>query len=293
MKGNAAFLRLAPFFLLLAGCSSLMQKSGEALEGKAFAEKTSAVYSSAVTGKEAKIELKEIRTRGGEEALEITSSSWPSLIIRARPEAGSGFHLTQARFLSSHINGWNEFGLDLLGNGSFSAEGGVLYIDRETERIQISSGEIKLKSNRLTGTSALVQLRNRRERILALTEWMKKKQSMADNPVNLTGQREFENYWKPRLFPELVPAKKRPPEYSLAGDGQNTEWRQTDGVKWNKTYTEYFFPEELWQLRNSGAMLRDWEEAMPWIFMEYSWDIIIDSLNEIKLREAKRTFGLF
>jgi len=272
--------------LLLAACTSLVQKSGDVLEGQAFAEKTVAAYRT--IDNDPKIELKEIKSKDGEETIEITNSAWPSLALRGTRGAEDNFHLTEARFLSSHVNGWNEFTLDLLGSGFYSSHG-ILYIEKDLERVQISSGKIRLKGNRITGASALVPLRNRRERILVLTEWMKEWQNKTGNSISFSGQKEFENYWKPRLFPELVLAKKRPTEYSsiLNAEKQNTEWRRADGIKWNLNYTEYLLPKELRELRNSGALLRDWEEAQPWIFMEYSWDMIVNSYCEKELRKIK------
>jgi hypothetical protein len=95
--------------------------------------------------------------------------------------------------------------------------------------------------------------------------------------------KEFENYWKPRLFPELVSKKKRPPEWT----GGAVRQVRADSVKWNQEYTEILFPEELWELRNSGAMLRDWEETLAWIYLEYSWDSVFSSLNGITVKKIK------
>jgi hypothetical protein len=106
----------------------------------------------------------------------------------------------------------------------------------------------------------------------------------SDNSLIFSNQKEFENHWKRRLFPELVSAKARPADYST----ENAEWGRADSVNWNRTYTEHLFPEELWEYRNSGALLRDWEEALPWIYMEYSWDSIIDSFDETTLLKTPR-----
>jgi hypothetical protein len=292
----------------LAGCTSLIQKGGEVLEGSAFAEKRTALYSSDGKEKEAKIELKEMQGKDGEDFIEITSSQWPGLALRGSvPGIDGSFQLTEARILSSHVSGWNEFSYELLGSGNFSSvlsfsgrESGVLYIEEGLERVQISAGKIRLKSRRLTGNTALVQLRNRRERILSLTEWMGEWQEKAGNSSYFDDQfkddqfkddqykidqNKFDEYWKSLLFPELVSEKKRPQEYSTIN--ANAEWRRADGVKWNLTYTESIFPEALWELRNSGALLRDWEEALPWIFMEYSWDTIISSFNNAILQKIK------
>ena len=281
------------FVLLLTGCAGLVHKSGEALNGNAFAEKTFAQYRSTGTGNDTTVEIKELKLKSGENILEISSSAWPSFVLRGtEPDIDGGFNFSEARFLSSHAHGWNEFTLDLLGGAVFSVSGGFigrLRIPGEVDRVQISSGKIRLKSNRYSGTSALTPLRNRRERILALIEWMDLQAGEpgeTDVPVNqlvFTDQNAFEDHWKPILFPELALKRNKPPEYIE----ENAEWAEADSVKWNLTYTEYLFPEELREYRNSGALLRDWDEALPWIHMEYSWEYVINSLNEINFLLVK------
>ena len=280
---------LCTLAFLLGSCTSLIQKGGEVLEGSAFAEKTTAIYSG--KEREVEIELKEMQNKGGEDFIEITSSQWPGLALRGSvPGTDGSFHLTEARILSTHVSGWNEFSCELLGSGNFPSlreAGGVLQIDETPERVQISSGKIRLKSRRLTGNAALVPLRNRRERILALTGWMTEWQEKTGNLIHFGNQKEFEEYWKNLLFPELVFANKQPKEYSSIKNDGNAEWNMTNGVKWNLTYTKNIFPEALWEFRDSGALLRDWEEALPWIFMEYSWDTIISTFNNITLQKIK------
>ena len=286
------------FMFLLAGCSTLVQKGGEVLEGTAFKNTELALYRSTEEKSPTKekapvIELKELMLDDGEWILELTSSEWPGLTLYGKfPRFDGSFELYEAHILSSHTNGWNEFSLDLIGKGIFlnyKTNGGIFYIADPVQRVQISSGKIRLKDNRITGDAALALLRNRRERILALGEWMDEvqqtslqDQSVADNQVfkNIT---EFDDYWKPRLLPELVSKKKRPKNYST----ENAVWGRADSVTWNRTYTEDLFPEGLWEYRNSGALLRDWEEALPWIYMEYSWSAIMSSFNGVLLEKVK------
>jgi len=279
-----SFFELSFFFFLMTGCTSLIQKGGEVLEGSAFAAKPTALYSS--DG----IELKEMPGKGGENFIEITNSQWPGLVLRGSAPASDGsFQLTEARVLSPHVSGWNELDYELLGSGNFMTgqeTGGVLSIYEAPERVQISSGKIRLKSRRLTGNTALAALRNRRERILSLTEWMGEWQEKTGNPASIYNQKEFDEYWKSLLFPELVSEKKRPQNYSSI-DAGDAEWSRADGVKWNLTYTKSIFPEALWEFRDSGALLRDWEEALQWIFMEYSWASIISTFNNKTLQKTK------
>ena len=273
--------------VLLAGCTSLVQKGGEVLDGSAFAEKTIAVYRVAGTDEKTAVEVKGIIQKTGEEVLEISSGVWPGFALRGTmPEPDGSLDLREARFLSSHTHGWNEFTMELYGSAVFqnlSQNVGVLHITEEVERVDISSGRIRLKSGYITGTAAITLLRNRRERVTALVEWMNGQMPGGQETHAFADIAEFAGHWKRRLFPELVPPKNRPGEYSV----DNAEWRLEDSVRWNVAYTESLFPEWLWEYRNSGSMLRDWEEALPWIFMEYSWNAIIDSFNNAILQKVK------
>lgn len=275
--------------ILPAGCTGLVQKSGEALEGTAFSEMNLSLYRSAAEKRRhtAVIELRELRGSDGKFTLEISSSAWPGLALRGGIPGGKGkFELYEARILSSHVKGWNEITLEIIGEAFFEdpkRQEGVLYIPGEIERVQITSGKIRLKSSRFTGNSALASLKNRRERILALTEWMDDRMGKEQNQRIFTNQKEFEDFWKPLLFPELVSRRKQPDEYSAS----NAEWHRADSIKWNMSYTESMFPQELWEYRNSGAMLRDWEEALSWIFIEHSWNYIISSFNETSLKKIR------
>jgi hypothetical protein len=103
----------------------------------------------------------------------------------------------------------------------------------------------------------------------------------------LMGTREdapvFEQYWMPHLFPELVSKGTQPHGWTE----KNDIFVMADSVNWNQSYTQRVFPEELWEFRNSGALLRDWEEAAAWIYLEYAWDSIIASLNETEFEKIK------
>ena len=269
-KNTSHFGTVLLICLLLSGCSGMVQRGGEFLEGRAFAEMELALYRSGE--RRNRIELRELRLENGERVIDISSAQWPGLTLRgSSPDGRGGFELRQGRILSSHANGWNEFILDISGAASFIdpvftypiSSGGILYIEGDIERLEISSGSIRLRSNRLSGEAALGPLRNRRERILALTDWMKYWLIENAGPEEGEGSRafnnpkDFERFWRPILFPELVLRSRRPAEITL--------------------------PEDLGELKNTGALLRDWEEALAWIFIEYSWENIISSFNEAAL----------
>jgi hypothetical protein len=101
-----------------------------------------------------------------------------------------------------------------------------------------------------------------------------------ESAPDFTGQAAFEAYWKPLLLPEMTAVKERPLGYIL----RDAEFTVAEGVKWNSTYSAALFTgdspehEELRKLRNAGALLRDWEEAVSWIWLEYRWDTLFDPL---------------
>ncbi|GHV74971.1 hypothetical protein AGMMS49940_22730 [Spirochaetia bacterium] len=270
---------LTAWLLVLGGCVSLAELGGRALDGSAFAEKTLASYR--VEPKRG-TRVDRLRRKDGTEFIAIRTDSMPNLRLKGSlPDGAGNFYLTSLDFLSPNRDGWNEFTLELSGSGSFtgSGTGAILQLSGPVETLDISVGKIRRGAARLTGAQALTALHNRRERILVITQWMKDKPGL---PV-FADQKAFEKYWKPILFPEIVRAKERPSTWVKDGP-----WVLGEDVKWRSAYTEAVFPEELWPVRNSGTLLRDWEEAAGWIYLAFEWDHILELLSEkIELTKIK------
>jgi hypothetical protein len=264
--------------LLCAGCVSLVENAGRALDGSAFSEKKLARYQTA------EMEVQEVRNKAGERSIIITLEKFPQIKIRgSAPDEQGIFYVTSLDYLGGNVHGWNEYRLVLSGTGSLDIDEktAVLAIPHGIETVQITSGRIHRYDTRITGNDAIASLNNRRERILALVEWM----AGQDAPVSVNANvKEFEKYWKPLLLPETVSKSRRPPDWQQEG----SQWVKAEDIRWNASYTERVFPEELWQVRNSGTLLRDWEEALPWIYLEYEWENIAGFLStEIVLQRKK------
>jgi hypothetical protein len=252
--------------------------TGRALDGSAFAEKKTAVY------RTPGMELWEIRNKAGENSLIIMLSKYPTMKLRASAPNDLGeFNLVSLDYLGGSSQGWNEFRLDLAGEGKLILDGTTATISvyhDSVEPIQISFARIKRYDTRLSGNEALTGLRNRHERIKAVTGWMNGRED-APKDMNV---RNFEKYWKPILFPEFVSEHNRPADWQQ----ENDQWNRAESINWNKGYTERLFPEELREIRNSGTMLRDWEEALDWIYNEYEWGRIMEILaRETVLQKRK------
>lgn len=271
--------------LQFAGCVSLVEMTGRALDRSVPAEKRIAFYS---TGKKKRaptdMEVREMQNKAGERSIVITLGQYPAVKIRGTaPDADGNFSLISLDYLGGNTQGWNEFRLDLVGGGVLTTTADTAIISIiEIEPVQISWGRIRRYDTRITGAEALAGLRNRRERILALTEWMLSSETAPPPGMEL---KDFEKHWKPVLFPEIVSKKKQPEGWRQDGD----RWERAEDIRWNAGYTERVFPEILRPIRNSGTMLRDWEEAADWIYTEYEWNRILETLfSETALTRQKR-----
>ena len=264
--------------LLCSGCALLMEKTGQAIDGSAFTEKKIAIY------RTEGIIIREVRNRAGEHLVIIMLEKFPSIRLRGSvPDAQEEIFFTTMYYLGSNPHGWNEFNMDISGYGKLvlGETTATLSITGEIEPVQISWGRIRRYDTRITGAEALTNLRNRHERIIALAEWM----NTCEGAPRDASRKDFEKYWKPVLFPELVFKKKRPEGWRQEGDQRV----RAESILWNSGYTERVFPEELRIIRNSGTMLRDWEEAFEWIYTEYEWNRITELLaREIVLNKDKR-----
>jgi hypothetical protein len=260
---------------LYAGCVSLVEKTGQILDGSAFAERTIALY------RTAGMEISVVENRNSEQSIVITMGKYPAMKLRGSlPDETGGFNLVSLENLSSNIHGWNEYTLELFGSGSLVWGETASFVIDEIEPLQILSGRIHRYDTRITGSEALTSLRNRRERITSLTGWMAYNDHFpADRTIN-----EFEKYWKPILFPEIVSKNQRAAGWLHADD----QFQRAEDIRWNTDYTERVFPEELIMVRNSGTLLRDWEEALSWIYLEYNWTNITQLLSrQIYLHKIK------
>jgi len=263
-----------------------MEKAGRKIDGSAANEKKVSVYrASKKDGAAQDIAVTVIKNKASEQSVLITLDKYPMMRLRcSMPDENGGFFINSLEYLSGSVHGWNEYSMEILGTGSLSfGETCVLEIDKDIEHIQITSGRIQRYDTRITGAQALTSLRNRNERIIATTAWMTSFNTPEKQTI--TDIEGFESFWKPILFPELVSKKKKPEGWLKEGDVFIT----AEDIHWNTGYTERTFREELHPVRNSGTMLRDWEETLSWIYLYYEWENIKETISQKTiLRSVKK-----
>jgi hypothetical protein len=269
------FLRmlLAVCGYMVCGCMSLTENAGRIVDGSKFAEKVLESYAG-----ENGAALSRVRLKDGSAVLKLSFDSRPLLAFYLVPSGETGrYTLSSYSFLASTVKGWNEFTVGLSGAGILEDEGSdsegktrYRLVIENIEETGLSSGRVRSGDNRFSGGEALDILRNRKARVEALGGWMKESAAGAGTgALSFQNEKEFDAYWKPILLPETAPKRKRPADYGPAG-----EWIRAEDIKWNAAYSARF-PEDIALLRNSGALLRDWEEALPWIYLSFQWDDII------------------
>ncbi|MDR0685503.1 MAG: hypothetical protein LBF83_10305 [Spirochaetaceae bacterium] len=283
MKASHYLSLSIAFVLSAASCKSisvLVDGAGRVLDGSAFAEKTVKTYISS----DKNISFRLLSTKSGKQQTVFTLNSMPFIQFYGdTPDETGRFFITRVHFLYSNADGWLEGDVNASGKGiivetattsggraaEFSLEGPVTLAE-------ITRGGIKRQGRRLYGSRALTELRNREERIHLVTDWMKDRSPPA-LPVT---QKDFESYWQPILLPETVSKKLRPSGYVGPNEAQTGGYSYGEGVKWNTAYTRELFPEYLRDLRDSGSLLRDWEEASAWFYVKYYWAAITIELHK-------------
>jgi len=268
--------------ILLNSCVGMMEKTGQVLDGSAFKEKTISRYKALKKdGAPANIDMSITQNKSLEKFIIISLPDFPMMKLRGHYSDDGVFTLNSLEYLAGNTHGWNEYTLVLLGEAiAISFENEAILSAVNFEKIQISKGSIHRYDSRITGNDALTALRNRKDRISATVDWMKSVQNVPEfSQINY-----FEEYWKPILLPEMTLKKNRPNGWLQ----ENDIFKRADDINWNNGYTERNFSEELRPVRDSGTMLRDWEEALPWIYMEYKWENILELFtNEIIFTKIK------
>jgi hypothetical protein len=254
----------AAFFVSCGSVAGLVDGAGRLVDGSGFTEKTVEAYGTA--GK--RLDFRVFSMKDGERAGVFTLKTLPGIrFYCTEPDETGCFFVTRARFLFSGTDGWQEGDMDASGIGRFVRTGpsrAEFSLEEGVEFGGVSRGAINRLGRRIDEERAAVELQNRKERVEAAVEWMRGRSGMRE----FASQKDFEKYWTPVFFPETVSKKSRPPLYNrLTGSNESI---YGEGVMWNAAYTKEVFPEHLRHIRDSGSLLRDWNEAGEWFYVEYS-----------------------
>ncbi|MCL2276279.1 MAG: hypothetical protein FWC21_00130 [Treponema sp.] len=260
--------------LFFCGCVGFVETAGQVIDGSAFSGKVISRYRS-YTKYNAPFDIiiEIIENMNKEKSLLITIEQFPMIKLRGSfPENDGAFFFTSLEYLAGNAHGFNEYTAELYGSGQLVLkEISTIEIFEPVFQVRITDARIHRYDTRITGSDAVNAMINRHDRVMSLTEWMR-----ARTGINWRTIKNFESYWKPVLFPEMTANSKRPKDWRQNGD----VFQNAQDINWNINYTERVFPAELTPVRNSGTLLRDFEEALPLIYLEYEWNNIINLLSK-------------
>ncbi|MBN2616988.1 MAG: hypothetical protein JXR64_01610 [Spirochaetales bacterium] len=198
----------------------------------------------------------------------FTSPNLPGFSISgivANEEGIDYLYITSVRMFSNWAGGWTEGFFEASGRYQLEKSGNnykLTEID-PFELWDIVSGEIRYHDNYYRGDDGVWKVKNRVDRLKELCRVL-----TIDMGFNkYSGNLEKEIY--PTLFPELYKFKKLevkgllPKSYYESGLEPKTV--RANDIKWRVDYTQAVFPQEFWELRDSGTLYRDVLEA-PDIF---------------------------
>lgn len=207
---------------------------------------------------------------------EITIQAFPGAVFQGladrEPSGGWRVSLTTLKWFSNWPNGWTD--------ASFLLDG-VLHFEKTdnqwTVRVEtppsvamVDKASIRYSETFLLGDRAVGQLTWRWDRIRASTDYLNTQ--FPDDWINDPDQvARF-------LFPELR-------GYQKGEHPGNT--KVADSVAWDTTYSAVHFPENLRPVRNSGTMLRDWQESQGLWTLAYHWKNFWEHVDSVVLEQKK------
>ncbi len=180
--------------------------------------------------------------------------------------------LTELRYFGNWRKGWTEATFALTGSLRLRIEDGQWRCALEEAPVVGSATSAKLRyaDDFLYGDRALEAVRHRTERINAAVAVLRGNGAtwfdMAEKPEGLFKRERGLSLTEavgPVLFPEVYGYP--------SGTWKEGPWLKGDGRKWDTGYTKSRFPEHLREVRDSGTLYRDWEEALPLWYLAVQW----------------------
>jgi hypothetical protein len=258
MRNNVLFASVT-ISLILASCSSFHAREawkakGETLRGGLSVEIGPGAPRSSEPGSSA-----DFRIRG--DALE-------GAVLRGQARREGGLwklKIDRMDWFNNWNEGWTEASFEAEGELSLVPGGDswAIVVDRAPAIGKPGSASIRLYGDYFVGDKALGLFSRRWDRIKTEAELLKQRfpDEWRDTDKFRRGVRAF-------LFPELY-------GYAKAGappPGPDHGVSVGESIHWDTDYSASAFPETLREIRNSGTMLRDFEESLGLWRLWFRWD---------------------
>jgi len=224
--------------------------------------------------------LAEAAPGSGPITAEISSPLLPSITVRGELAAAGpdeySFNALEARVFGNWPNGWTEGWYEASGSLQLRRQGQAWVSSlRDPFRLWgIRKGEIRYYETFFRRDDGLKKTKQRVDRMIELSGFMRKSLGMPavyreenDGDLPLVS---FKEDVARLLFPERADFKELERAGRLAAGfvTARPEYATGEGLEWRTDYSKAVLPENLRELRDSGTLYRDFEEA-PGLWMSF------------------------
>jgi len=181
--------------------------------------------------------------------------------------------LEEISYFRNWTRGWTEAKVEAFGTLRLTLTAGAWKAEvLEKPAIgTVRGAKVRYMDTFLSDDQALRAVANRMERIKAATAFRRENGDDAwfvrpEKKTRFFGLVSYPGYaeaYGPRFFPERYGYPK--------GSAPVGPRRKGDDLYWDTGYTRSVFPEQLWEVRDSGTLYRDWEEAIGLWFLADQW----------------------
>ena len=197
-------------------------------------------------------------------------------------ETGSWiFHMDYLEWFSNWSDGWTDARFSVVGSLELNPRGeGWDMTVRETPEIQsVLAAEIRYKETRFYGDRSRDMISRRWTRIQALSPFLQESLMVKnyDFAHKRKGfySREFLEDTASLLFPEQFGYLE---EFAERTTGEGERYVRSEGILWDRYYSQAYLPEELIPVRDSGTLFRDFEEGRDLITLSFTWNTLWETL---------------
>ena len=198
------------------------------------------------------------------------------------------FHTDELHLFFNGHDGWTEAVIALEGILELIKKDENNWVLKGTEPPRTGSvlqAEIRYRRDKIYADRAVDMMNRRLDRVLALSGFVRTALKPEDYDFFQAKKyhrkkgynpKDFEADLKSLLFPELYGFSDEfpEPESSL---NEEERYIRSEEVLWDSQYTREYFPEELLKVRDSGTLLRDYDEASELIILFCLWQELWES----------------
>ncbi len=189
-------------------------------------------------------------------------------------------HIDELIWFNTWAQGWTEVRFSAWGSFRLESvnQGWRLKILEPPHVGTVNEASIRYRNDYFYGDEARNKVQNRWNRIEALTDFLRSvlRQRTYTQRLATPGNENcaFENDLRSLVFPELYGYRK---EYPDPGAGRN-DFHLAENYRWNTLYSLTYLPEKLRKVRDTGTLLRDYEESPGLIYLSYLWSSLWDEV---------------